>query len=148
MTETTPTPAAVSTEKVIVVGVDGSACATRALDYAAGEAERTDSILRVVTVYAVIPASGLVVTPCVCDQVGAEEIVQHALERVSESHPGVITKGAAVFGAAGPVLVDQSMDASLLVVGTRGHSALVGMMLGSVSEYVVHHARCTTTVVR
>jgi nucleotide-binding universal stress UspA family protein len=132
----------------MVVGVDGSECATRALDYAADEAHRTGAVLQVVSVCSVVPAAGMIVAPGVLDEPGAEDVVRRATERVRRRRPDVVTKGEIVFGAAGPVLVDMSEDAELLVVGTRGHSQVVDLLLGSVSEEVVHHAHCTTTVVR
>jgi nucleotide-binding universal stress UspA family protein len=134
-------------ERRIVVGVDGSDCASRALEYAADEAQRTDSLLQIVTVYNVLPSYGAM-TPPVLDQEAAEVTVRQAIEHVRRSRPSVVAKGETVFGAVGPALADLSADASALVVGTRGHSQAVGILLGSVSEYVVHHAHCTTTVVR
>jgi nucleotide-binding universal stress UspA family protein len=132
----------------IVVGVDGSDCSTRALDFATDEASKTKAVLQIVAVYAVYPAAGLVQSPDILDMPGAEEVAEQAMDRARRRRPGVITKGEAVLGAPGPVLADVSKDAELLVVGTRGHSVVVGMLLGSVSEFVVHHAVCTTTVVR
>jgi nucleotide-binding universal stress UspA family protein len=46
------------------------------------------------------------------------------------------------------VLLDQAKDAALLVVGSRGHGAFTGMLLGSVSEHCVSHANCPVVVVR
>ncbi len=82
------------------------------------------------------------------DQEGAKSVAVEALDAIEKKHPTVPTKGTTVYGVPGPVLADVSEGASALVVGTRGHGQLVGAVVGSVSEYVVHHAHCTTTVVR
>jgi len=141
------TAAAGVPENRVVVGVDGSKCGYRALEYAAGDAQRSGSVLQVVTVYNVLPTYGSMAQP-VLDQEAAEQTLTQAMRRVQVGWPDVDVKGEAVFGPAAQVLVDASKDARLLVVGTRGHSQVVGILLGSVSEYVVHHAHCTTTVVR
>ena len=41
-----------------------------------------------------------------------------------------------------------SQGADLLVVGSRGHGGLAGMLLGSVSEHVIAHANCPVVVIR
>jgi nucleotide-binding universal stress UspA family protein len=45
-------------------------------------------------------------------------------------------------------LLDQSAGADLLVLGSRGHGAFAGMLLGSVSEHCLAHASCPVVVVR
>ncbi len=45
-------------------------------------------------------------------------------------------------------LIDMCRDAQLLVVGSRGHGAFAGMLLGSVSQHCVQHACCPVVVVR
>ena len=51
-------------------------------------------------------------------------------------------------GSAREVLVEASKDADLLVVGSHGHSAVGGLMIGSVSAYCIHHAAVPVVVVR
>jgi nucleotide-binding universal stress UspA family protein len=51
-------------------------------------------------------------------------------------------------GPAAKTLLDVAQGADLLVVGTRGHTPLVGMLVGSVSEHCVGHATCPVVVIR
>ena len=132
----------------IVVGVDGSACATRAVEYAVEEAARWGALLHVVSAYHEVPAQGGSVVPLGLFQESAEAIVSEALYLAEEFEPSVVVKGEAVLDAPGRALARLSKGASALVVGTRGHNELTGLLLGSVSEYVLHHATCTTIVVR
>jgi nucleotide-binding universal stress UspA family protein len=55
--------------------------------------------------------------------------------------------GGAVGNPAG-VLLSRALDADLLVVGVRGHGGFEGLLVGSVSEQCVRHARCSVVVAR
>ena len=52
------------------------------------------------------------------------------------------------YGHPAEVLIDESADADLLVVGHRGHGGFAGMHIGSVSIHCVNAAHCPVTVVR
>jgi nucleotide-binding universal stress UspA family protein len=130
------------------VGVEGSSSASRALDYAAHDAARRGAVLLVVCVYGMPPSGTTLTLPIGLLEGDAESVLRQALEHVGEITPEVVAKPEAVLGSPGRALVGMSETASALVVGTRGHGHLTGMLLGSVSEYVVHDAACTTTVVR
>ncbi len=150
MTDGTTTPSAkpqnqAPVEPLVVVGVDGSPCSLKALEYAGDQAALTGSILQVVTVFNGLPGYGFTSG---LDQEGALTVVRDALDAVGKSHSTLPTKGETVYGVPGPVLADVSEGASALVIGTRGRGQMVGAVLGSVSEYVLHHAHCVTTIVR
>ncbi len=69
------------------------------------------------------------------------------VQEVAGEHPGVEVSAVVTEGDAAKVLVTAAKDADLLVVGTRGHGEIVGILLGSVSEYCTTHARCPVVVV-
>jgi nucleotide-binding universal stress UspA family protein len=49
---------------------------------------------------------------------------------------------------AASAILDRAHDADLVVVGSRGHGGFVGLLVGSVSDKVVHHADCPVVVIR
>jgi nucleotide-binding universal stress UspA family protein len=135
-------------EARIVVGVDGSDCANRALEFAVKEAARWGVLLHVVAAYQEMPAKGGLVVRMGLLHESAEAIVSNALRQAEDLEPNLVVKGETVLDLPGPALVALSKGAAALVVGTRGRSELTDLLVGSVSEHVVHHATCTTIVVR
>jgi len=133
-----------------VVGIDGSAPSLAALDWAAGQAELTGSRLDVVTTWDCPTSAGWAVP--VPDDFDPEADVRSGLDAAvasaRSSHPGVTIESMVVEGHPAPVLVRESKGADLLVVGSRGYGAFVGMLLGSVSEYCATHAHCPVVVHR
>jgi nucleotide-binding universal stress UspA family protein len=70
------------------------------------------------------------------------------LARWSDKHPDVPVRRFIAHDRPGRCLVEQSSEAQLVVVGSRGHGELAGLVLGSVSNALVHRARCPVAVVR
>jgi nucleotide-binding universal stress UspA family protein len=131
----------------IVVGVDGSECAGRALDFAAHAAARWDAILEVVAVFGIPPVAGLSLVVLDPFEDAAGQILDSAMAQVAASEPSVVAKGECHYGNAAQILLARSQDAVLLVVGSRGRGEVKSLVLGSVSEDCVHRASCPVTVV-
>ena len=135
----------------VVVGVDGSRHAAAALRFAAEEAVMRKAQLRVVCAWEVPIESTMSVglVPGLMRSFGdeAEGIVQEAIVKAKKLQPSISCEPRVVEGHPDSVLVDEAKGATLLVVGTRGRGELAGMLLGSVSRQVLHHATCPVTVV-
>ena len=138
----------------IVVGVNGSHGAHRALDWAMREAAAHHAPLTVVAVHEVA-ASGWMGNPIILPadepelaktRYAAEEAVAKAATGLAEARPASVTVHA-VNGFAAEELINASRDADLVVVGFRGTSGFARLVLGSVSNKVVHHAHCPVMVV-
>lgn len=136
----------------IVVGVDGSACAKAALEFAVQEAALRGAQLRIVSAWELTPLTdpGGAFPPEATDrlQEQAQTAVRDALAWVAELQPALLTEGKVVEGHAARVLIEEAKDASLIVVGNRGRGGFASLLLGSTSQQVVHHAHCPVTVAR
>ena len=134
----------------IVAGIDGSPSSLDALAWAARQAALTGSRLVVVTSWDVPTSAGWSVP--VPDDFDPKADVQAGLDAavatVRALHPDLEIESEVVGGHPAPLLVEASKGADLLVVGSRGHGAFVGMLLGSVSEYCATHAHCPVVVHR
>jgi nucleotide-binding universal stress UspA family protein len=142
----------------IVVGVDGSDTSRAALRWAADEAEAHGAELEAVTVLQpplplpfLGPSPALVAgqTEVLEPDVGrGEKLLQQTLEEVVGEHlPSRLTPFVSVGNPAG-VLLSRALEADLLVIGARGHGGFEGLLVGSVSEQCVRHARCSVVVAR
>jgi nucleotide-binding universal stress UspA family protein len=67
---------------------------------------------------------------------------------VAEAAPGLDVEQQISDGHPAQVLVEQSSEAGLLVVGGNGHGAFTGMLVGSVSIHCVTNAQCPVVVIR
>lgn len=76
-----------------------------------------------------------------------EGAISACLAGLRAAHPGVEIRYEILRGRAAAVLTAASAGAELVVVGSRGRSVLRGIVLGSVSHAVLHHARCPVAVV-
>lgn len=140
-------------DRDILVGVDGSERGVDALAFAFEEAS-----LRCVGVTALHaytqPASAgpgdmlpLVYDP---EQLEAEEtaVLAEALGGWSDRYPDVAVHRLLVRDRAAKALIHASDRAGMIVVGSRGRGGFAGLLLGSVSQGVLHHASCPVAIVR
>jgi nucleotide-binding universal stress UspA family protein len=140
--------------ETIVVGVDGSAGGTAALEFAAEEAVLRKVPLRVLCAWEVpaavyTPGTAPSFDPEMLDafRVRAEHVADEALATVKRLQPSVTVEALAAHGQPSEVLLEQGTDAELIVVGRRGLGGLKSLLLGSVSQQVVHRATSPVVVV-
>jgi len=132
---------------VVVVGVDGSPGSQSAVRWAAQQATLTGATLRAVSSWR-WPNYITRVPPGIDLAKDTKRILDDELEQALGGSEDVTVIRHVVEGPPGPVLVAQSHDASLLVVGAQGRAAFTGMLLGSVAEHCVRHGSCPVVVVR
>ncbi|CAM5355647.1 universal stress protein [Streptomyces chartreusis] len=118
----------------VVVGVDGSLNAVRALDWASDEAARREAALRVVH--------------AVPDRDEAEPVLASAAARVRERHPDLSVEVKAMEGGTVRALMRESEGSELTVVGTRGLGGVAALLAGSVSLRLAAHVHGPLLVVR
>jgi nucleotide-binding universal stress UspA family protein len=139
--------------KTVLVGVDGSEGSKKALTWAAAEAADHGAELVVLNVWEHTlppPAGSVSVSEHYVpesSQRTTEELLQEITEELGESPP-IPVQPRVKQGNAARVLIEESADADLLVVGTRGRGGFRGLVLGSVSQHVAAYAKCPVTVVR
>ena len=134
----------------IVVGIDGSPTSTAALEYACRRAEATgETVVAIHGWHYREPSTGVwsSTTPSV-DIEERELLLAESIAGVRADHPDVLLEQEVVAVAPAKCLVDASGSASLVVVGSRGLGFFTGMLLGSVSQAVLHGATCPVAVVR
>jgi nucleotide-binding universal stress UspA family protein len=145
----------------VVIGVDGSPGARRALAWAVDEARLRGCSLRVVHAWMVplidaMPEPWAIGSPPIGpsdDEVyehlraGAKGVLDGALGEAKGWAPELEIEGELVEARAAGALIAAARDADLLVVGSRGRGGFGGLLLGSVSAQCVHHASRPVVVV-
>lgn len=145
---------AVELDGGVLVGDDGSACAARAIEYAAGEAARRGVDLHVVRAWsiptAVRPADApFGTTPSIAEMQDATQAeTQRRAEAAAAAHPGVTAHAHTAFARADHVLLAAARNADVLVVGSKGRSRLSSMLVGSTAATAVREATIPVVVVR
>lgn len=137
----------------IVVGLDDSPSGKAALGWAAEQAKRAGAALRAVHVLDWPSGLSAVGFPAPSDfmYVRSEELDESYRQAITAVFDAVSPRPDWVLqfasGEAGQILVRQSSDARLLVVGTREHVGLGRLLTGSVSHYCLSHAVCPVVAV-
>jgi nucleotide-binding universal stress UspA family protein len=137
-------------DNVVVVGVDGSEQARVAVLEAADQALRLRASLRVVC--AVPQYSGsLAWVPAPMDRKALFADIQVTLDAgmawLRSHYPNLSAESELLDGSPVDVLVEASRHVELVVVGTRGRGGFTGMLLGSTSDGILHHAKGPVMVV-
>jgi universal stress protein A len=80
----------------------------------------------------------------------ADSTLKSRFEQIRPASPQVKFTHVLHAGVPGEVIcwLAQDRNCDLIVIGTHGHSGLKHLLLGSVAEYVVRHARCPVLTVR
>jgi nucleotide-binding universal stress UspA family protein len=132
----------------IVVGVDGSKSSNAGLLWAGSQAELTGAELEALSAWEWMQSYqwGMVVPNDLDPRADAARMLGKAIEPAGHAFPDVVIDPVVAQGPAADILVKASAGAELLVLGSRGHSEFVGVLIGSVSEHCVTHAQCTVIV--
>jgi len=132
----------------IVVGVDGSSESALALSWAARIARSERAGIDVVAAWEFPVNLGWTTLPA--DFSPKQEIRRAALAALEEAFGTDLPPDLRVItheGNPANVLIERSASALMIIVGSRGHGALMGLLLGSVSARVAEHAKCPVLVV-
>ena len=133
----------------ILVGFDGSKSSVAALSYAAEEAVLRGSELLIVTVWE-LSGYEFVASPEFVDTLreSGNKALAQANHFLDTEYPNLRYSTELVQGDPAYELAHRSSQVDLIVVGARGHGGFASLLLGSVSDQLVHHASVPVTVVR
>jgi len=139
------------TQRVIIVGTDGTDSSLAAVEWAAREAQRRGLPLRIVYAYdwdwhesrVDIGTEYVDVARQLADAVAA-----FAYDRAREVAPNANISTDTLVGHAVARLLEVTRGAELLVLGSRGRGGFTSLLLGSVSQRMSVHAPCPVVIVR
>ena len=134
----------------ILVPVDGSESSERALDKAL---ELASALKAKLLFLYVANVNQLAVNSCLSAELleavtkAGDVVLTHAEERVPE---GLTAERILETGSPAPLIVDvaEECSADLIVMGSRGLGLVKGVLLGSVSQYIVEQSKCPVLVVK
>lgn len=128
---------------VIVVGIDGSAAARRALHWALREAAQRGGSVRAVTVWHPVEGKD---ESAIRDRMYA--MLRGEIDALTESErSGTPVTAEVIEGKPGQVLAEVACEADLLVLGSHGTGRAWHQLVGSVSEDCIRNSRCPVLVV-
>jgi nucleotide-binding universal stress UspA family protein len=139
----------------VLLGVDGSPAGEPAIGFAFAEASLRRAPLTALHAWNnwthPVPAPPDKTKPWSYEpgmlQDDEERLLAEALSGWQTRYPEVTVEHRLVQALTRPALIEASAGAQLLVVGARGHGGFAGLLLGSVSQAVLHHAHCPVVVV-
>jgi nucleotide-binding universal stress UspA family protein len=137
----------------VVIGIDGSELSRDAMAFAFDYASRHGLGITALHTWDVpVPDTvpPIIVSQAELDEVQDEELMITATQMSAwtDKHPDINVVQKVMRGSAVAVLIGASKDAALVVVGSRGRGGFLGLLLGSVSQALLHHAVAPVAVVR
>ncbi len=143
MNESSPT-----NRPAIVVGVDGSEPSIEALRWTLRYAELVGAdVDAVISWHYPVNYGTTGFAPAWNPEQDARTTLAHAVDAVVDRDSTTKVNQIVCEGNATRVLLDQTKDAQMLVVGSRGHGGFAGLLLGSVSASCAEHAQCPVLVI-
>lgn len=141
----------VADAQAVIVGIDGSEPSRNALRWAMSYAKATGRSIRLVGAYTVpsVAAASIDVSYVPIDDTAVRAAVTQTLKDAAAEvkEAGIEVEAVIEIGDAAGVLVEESKQASLAVVGTRGKGGFAGRLLGSVPSALPAHSSSPTVVV-
>jgi nucleotide-binding universal stress UspA family protein len=134
-------------DRRIVVGVDGSEASIVALRRAIVIADALHASVEAVASWTEPSGYMAMGDPTYSPLGDAKAILSGASKSVFGATSPEWYSSVTCQGAAADVLIDQSRGAEMLVVGSRGHGGLAGVLLGSVSAICAEHAHCPVLII-
>lgn len=134
----------------VVVGVDGAPDGDTALEFAFDEASLLGVPLVALHAWSDVDLDPFLVPSMDWSAIEADQqrLLAKRLSRWSDKYPDVEVRRRVIRDGAAGALTRLSERARLVVVGSRGRSGVAGLLLGSVSQAVLHHSRCPVAIVR
>ena len=152
--------------KKILVALDGSEPAEKALDYALDLAEKYSSELVLLSVLHVDPRAYAPLVPTPEGELpissvametyinnlksSYENVLSVALDKAKKNKPNLIVSTRLIEGRPANVIIEASKEENvdLIVIGSRGLGGIREFLLGSVSDRVADEAQCPVLIVK
>ncbi|CAM5567209.1 universal stress protein [Streptomyces aurantiogriseus] len=132
----------------ITVGMDGSPESLAAADWAARDAQRRTLPLHLVHAWIWQPHDVPVAQDLDAQKQWAQHMLREAEEELRGRHPALTVSTEQISDTAAEVLLGQAEKAQMLVLGSSGHGAIAGFLLGSVGQQVLARANSPVVMVR
>jgi len=134
-------------KKRIVIGVDGSANSQKAIAWAVDNAHSGDTLVLLTGWHPVIPPPEMAVAYS-DDDTSMRTVLEQETVKARKLAEGTGLNVESKFAHVDPrtALMDEACD--LIVIGSRGHSGIAGLLLGSTTDYVARHSNVPVVIVR
>jgi len=144
----------------ILIGLDGSGAANKALEYALDIAEKFSAEILLVAVIPKIHLPFISVGPAsppptlvnfsVDLKKSHQDVLTHAIEKIKKENPSLKVTTVLTEGNAADIIIDKAKEekVDLIVVGSRGLGGLSRFFLGSVSHKIAHSCECPVLIVK